>query len=90
MVIDEEVIFEGQTRMYQATGAERNDLPVIGADDYTGAPSPSLTTIHGIITDQNTGKPIKNANVKCKGLVNKSTKTNSSGYYELINLSDGM
>ncbi len=90
VVIDEGVIFEGQTRMYQAKGAEKSDLPVIGSDDYTGAPPPSLTAIYGIITDQNTGKPIKNANIKCKGLVNKSTKTNSSGYYELINLSDGM
>ena len=89
VVIDEGVIFEGQTRMYQAKEAGKRDLGVIGSDEYAGSPPPTFTAIYGIVTDQSTGKPIKNASVQCKGLGNKNTKTDSSGYYEMINFRDG-
>ncbi len=89
VVIDEGVIFEGKTRMYQAKEAEERNLAVIGSDEYTGGPPKNLTAIYGIVTNQETGKPIKNAKVKSKGAGKKSTETNASGYYELINLKDG-
>ena len=89
VVIDEGVIFEGKTRMYQAKEANQRETGVIGADEYSGGTPPTLPGIFGIITDQKTGKPIKNAMVKCKGVDKKITKTNASGYYELINLKDG-
>ena len=38
---------------------------------------------------QDTGTPIKNAKVKCKGVGRKNIETNASGYYELINLREG-
>lgn len=89
VVIDEGVIFEGMTRMYQAKGANLKNVSVIGSNDYIGTPPSSLTAIYGIITDQITGNPIKNADVRCKGTGDKYTKTNASGYYELINLKGG-
>jgi len=89
VVIDEGVIFEGMTRMYQAKGADQKNMSVVGSDDYIGTPPSSLTAIYGIITDQITGNPIKNAKVSCKGTGDKHTQTNASGYYELINLKDG-
>lgn len=89
VVIDEGVIFEGKTRMYQAKEAEEEKLSVIGSDEYTGGPPKNLTAIYGIVTAQDTGKPIKNARVKCKGVGKKNTLTNASGYYELINLKEG-
>ncbi len=92
VVIDEGVIFEGKTRMYQAKEAEEaeeKNLAVIGANEYTGGPPKNLTAIYGIVTNQETGKPIKNARVKSRGTGKKNTETNASGYYELINLKDG-
>jgi cytoskeletal protein CcmA (bactofilin family) len=89
VVIDEGVIFEGKTRMYQAKEAEERNLAVIGSDEYTGGPPKNLTAIYGIVTNQETGKPVKNAKVKSKGASKKSAETNASGYYELINLKDG-
>jgi len=77
------------TRMYQAKGANEKNLSVIGSDDYIGTPPSSLAAIYGIVTDQMTGNPIKNANVKCKGADDKNTQTNASGYYEVIHLKDG-
>lgn len=60
----------------------------------TGARPPSLNTIHDIITSKEeniTGDPIKDAKVsaKCEGVGKKNTKTDASGYYELIDLEDG-
>jgi cytoskeletal protein CcmA (bactofilin family) len=89
VVIDEGVIFEGQTRMYQAKEAEDKNLSIIGSDEYTGGPPKNLTAIYGIVTNQETGKPIKNAKVKCRGAGRKNADTNASGYYEVINLKEG-
>jgi len=87
VVMEEGVIFEGTTKMYQANrGAGRTEL--IDADEYHGGPPPNLTAIYGMVKDQNTGKPIKNARVFCKGNGKSRTETNASGYYELIHLKD--
>jgi len=88
-VIDEGVIFEGETRMYRAKGPDESQPVVVGSDEYHNGPPPTITAIHGIVTDQVSGKPIKNAVAECKGSDTKSTHTNASGYYELINLKDG-
>jgi cytoskeletal protein CcmA (bactofilin family) len=88
VVMEEGVIFEGTTKMYQANrGAGRTE--VIDADEYHGGPPPNLTAIYGMVTDQNTGGPVKNARVMCKGEGKSRTETNASGYYELIHLKDG-
>ena len=89
VVIDEGVIFEGSTRMYQARAGQENGTAFIGSDEYRGGPPPNLTAIYGIIRDQSTGKPIKNVKVSCKGDGKGKTETNASGYYELINLKEG-
>ena len=89
VVIDEGVIFEGSTRMYQARAGQDGATPLIGSDEYRGGPPPNLTAIFGIIRDQSTGKPIKNVKVICKGNGKGKTETNASGYYELINLKEG-
>jgi cytoskeletal protein CcmA (bactofilin family) len=89
VVIDEGVIFEGKTRMYQAKDADDKKSETMGSEDYAGESSVSLRAVCGIITDQDTGKPIKNAEIKCEGLSKKNTITNAAGYYELINLEDG-
>ena len=87
VVMEEGVIFEGTTKMYQAKrGDERTEF--IDAKDYHGGPPPNLTAIYGMVKDQNTGKPIKNARVMCKGDGKSRTETNASGYYELIHLKD--
>jgi cytoskeletal protein CcmA (bactofilin family) len=87
VVMEEGVIFEGTTKMYQAKRGEgRTEL--IDAKDYHGGPPPNLTAIYGMVKDQNTGKPIKNARVICKGNGKSRTETNASGYYELIHLKD--
>ncbi|MBN2125202.1 MAG: polymer-forming cytoskeletal protein [Deltaproteobacteria bacterium] len=89
VVIDEGVIFEGKTRMYQAKGAENEESGVVGSDEYSGRPPPTVTALYGVIKDEQTGMPIRNADVKCKGAEKGTTRTNASGYYELINLRDG-
>ncbi len=89
VVIDEGVIFEGSTRMYQARAGQENGTALIGSDEYRGGPPPNLTAIYGIIRDQTTGNPIKNVKVSCKGDGKGKTETNASGYYELINLKEG-
>jgi len=87
VVMEEGVIFEGTTKMYQAKrGAGRTEL--IDAEDYHGGPPPNLTAIYGMVTDQSTGKPIKNARVTGKGDGKSRTETNASGYYELIHLKE--
>jgi cytoskeletal protein CcmA (bactofilin family) len=86
VVIGEGVIFEGHTKMYQALD---RGTGVIGADQYQGGPPPNITAIYGIVTDQATGSPIKNARISCKGEGKYQTATNASGYYELINLKEG-
>jgi len=87
VVMEEGVIFEGTTKMYQAKRAEGR-TEFIDAKDYHGGPPPNLTAIYGMVKDQNTGKPIKNARVMCKGDGKSRTETNASGYYELIHLKD--
>ena len=89
VVIDQGVIFEGTTRMYQAKGAEKNDETLVGSENYDGGPPKNITAIHGIVTDLDTGRPVKNAEVRCKGVEDKQTNSNVSGYYELINLKEG-
>jgi cytoskeletal protein CcmA (bactofilin family) len=86
VVIGEGVIFEGHTKMYQALD---RGTGVIGADHYQGGPPPNITAIFGIVTDQGTGRPIKNARISCKGEGKYQTASNASGYYELINLKEG-
>jgi len=89
VVIDEGVIFEGHTRMYQAKEAADSRSTLIGSDEYNGGPPPNLVAIYGVVMDESTGNPIKNARIRCKGHDRDSTETNGSGYYEIINLSDG-
>jgi cytoskeletal protein CcmA (bactofilin family) len=89
VVIDEGVIFEGKTQMYQAKNVDEKKLAAIDSDEYAGSPPPTLRAIYGIVTDQHTGAPIKNAEIICEGIAKKNVWTNVSGYYELINLSDG-
>jgi len=87
VVMEEGVIFEGTTKMYQA----RRDVEgteFIKANDYHGGPPPNLTAIYGMVKDQSTGQPVKNAHVTCKGDGKARTETNASGYYELIHLKD--
>jgi cytoskeletal protein CcmA (bactofilin family) len=87
VVMEEGVIFEGTTKMYQARpGAGRTEF--IDADDYHGGPPPNLTAIYGMVKDQDSGKPVKNARVTCKGDGKTRTETNASGYYEIIHLKD--
>jgi cytoskeletal protein CcmA (bactofilin family) len=88
VVMEEGVIFEGTTKMYQAK-PEAGRTELIDADEYHGGPPPNLTAIYGMVTDQNTGGPVKNARVICKGNGKSRTETNASGYYELIHLKDG-
>ncbi|RPI78711.1 MAG: hypothetical protein EHM45_05575 [Desulfobacteraceae bacterium] len=90
VVIDEGVIFEGQTRMYHAKDAAEKKPVVIGVNEYTGGPPPNLTAIYGFVLDQQTGKPVRNAEIICKGQDKKETQANSSGYYEIINVKDGL
>ena len=89
VVIDEGVIFEGNTRMYRAKEVVERTSALVGADEYKDGPPLGLTAIYGIATDQVTGRPVKNAKIKCKGSEKRQTETNASGYYELINLRDG-
>jgi cytoskeletal protein CcmA (bactofilin family) len=89
VVIDKGVIFEGTTRMYQAKDANQRRSDVVEVDEHIGAPPPNLTAICGIVTNQDTGEPIKNAKISCKGAGKSAINTNASGYYELINLRDG-
>jgi cytoskeletal protein CcmA (bactofilin family) len=86
VVMGEGVIFEGHTKMYQAL--DRN-AGIVGADEYQGGPPPNLMAVYGIIADKDTGEPIKNARVSCKGDGKYKTVSNASGYYELINLKEG-
>jgi hypothetical protein len=90
VVIDEGVIFEGHTRMYRAREiVEEGDTPVVGSDEYKDGPPVGLTAIYGIVTDQESGRPVKNAKIKCKGSEKKQIETNASGYYEFISLKEG-
>jgi cytoskeletal protein CcmA (bactofilin family) len=86
VVIGEGVIFEGHTRMYRALDRAEG---LVGADEYQGGPPPNLTAVYGIVADLETGKPIKNARVVCKGDGKFKTETNASGYFELIHLKEG-
>ena len=89
VVIDEGVIFEGKTSMYRAKEAEEKNSDPITSDEYQGGPPSKLSGIFGIVLDQNTGNPIRNATVLCRGNEKRETQTNASGYYEQINLKDG-
>jgi cytoskeletal protein CcmA (bactofilin family) len=86
VVIGEGVIFEGNTKMYQALDRTTG---VIGVDEYQGGPPPNLMAVFGTVIDQETGKPVKNARVSCKGSGNYVAMSNASGYYELINVKAG-
>jgi len=86
VVMDQGAILEGTTRMYQAKSLDGKGSPVIKSENYNSGPPPYLTAIHGIITNDATNSPVKNAKVICKGKEKKTTNTNASGYYEFINL----
>ena len=86
VVIGEGVIFEGNTKMYQALDRATG---VVGADEYQGGPPPNLIAVYGIVVDEVTGKPVKNARISCKGDGKYKTVSNASGYYELIHLKEG-
>ncbi|MBW1766557.1 MAG: polymer-forming cytoskeletal protein [Deltaproteobacteria bacterium] len=89
VVIDEGVIFEGKTKMYQAKESDEKNLEFVGSDESTGGSPSTLGTIYGLVMDSYAGEPVKNAEVRCKGAGKKATKTDASGYYELTNLEDG-
>jgi cytoskeletal protein CcmA (bactofilin family) len=91
IVMDAGVIFEGHTKMYRARDAVESvsAAPIIGSDEYKGEPPTGLTAIYGVVTDEISGKPVKNAKITCKGAEKKQIETNAAGYYELINLKDG-
>lgn len=89
VVIDEGVIFEGTTRMYQAKGVSDQQTDIVDSDDFSGAPPNHPTAVYGIVSDEISGQPVKNATVKCKGAQKESTQTNASGYYEVINVKQG-
>ena len=89
VVIDEGVIFEGQTKMYRAKEVDLDRSDIVGSDEYTGGPPPNLTAVYGIVSDEVTGTPLRNAEIRCKGREKKETKSNASGYFEVINLKDG-
>ncbi len=89
VVIDEGVIFEGQTKMYRAKEIDLDRSDIVGSDEYTGGPPPHQTAVYGIVSDEVTGKPLRNAEIRCKGSEKKETKSNASGYFEVINLKDG-
>lgn len=89
LVVDEGGILEGMTRVFQPKKSGETESAGIVSDDYVTSPSSTLTTLYGIITDQETGSPIKNATVNCNGVGKRKTETNASGFYELGNLRDG-
>ena len=93
VIIDEGAIFEGQTKMYRAkeqeAGGRKPKTPAVDSQDYVGSPPPNVTAIYGIVSHAVTNVPIRNAEIKCQGVGKKKTKTNASGYYEVINLEDG-
>lgn len=93
VIIDEGAIFEGQTKMYRAkeqeAGGRKPKTPTVDSQDYVGSPPPNVTAIYGVVTHAVTNVPIRNAEIKCQGLGKKKTRTNASGYYEVINLEDG-
>jgi cytoskeletal protein CcmA (bactofilin family) len=86
VVMDQGAILEGTTRMYQATSTAPKDPSIVEFDNYNSGPPPNLTAIHGIITNNATNSPVKNATVICKGKEKRTANTNASGYYEFINL----
>ena len=77
------------SQIIKQEGIDNGTSTLVESDKHKGGPPPKLTAIFGIISDLITGKPIKNAEVKCKGKNYHDTNTNASGYYELINLKDG-
>ncbi len=92
VVIDEGVIFEGKTKMYQAKVVDvvdKENPESEGPDEETNESPSTLGTIYGKVIDRYTGKPVNSAEVRCKGDGKKSTNTDASGYYELSNLKDG-
>ena len=89
VVIDEGVIFEGTTQMYRAKENDEGQSDLLSSNVSNSGPPPSLFAIYGIVTDENTGAPIRNATVACRGSDKKETKTNASRYYEQINLKEG-
>ena len=89
VIMEEGVVFEGMTRMHQKDEVRIKKSADPGLDENPEAFSYTLTSIFGIVTDQDTGGPIKNAEVTCKGLGKKYAKTSVSGYYELADLKDG-
>jgi cytoskeletal protein CcmA (bactofilin family) len=94
VVINEGGIFEGNCQMHQAKEADESELAVVKLVGNTSDTVPDFGTIHGIVTveeEKNTVEPIKGAKIsaQCKGLAEKNTQTDNSGYYELTDLEEG-
>ena len=78
VVIDEGVIFEGTTQMYRAEEEAAGESHPMSSDAASNGPPPSLFAIFGIVTDEKTGNPVRNATVECRGSSKKETKTNAT------------
>jgi cytoskeletal protein CcmA (bactofilin family) len=89
IVMDEGVVFEGMTRMHQTKKKADEVTAISGSDTHAKTPPAPLTTIFGTVTDHVTGKPVKNAKVKCRGPEKRTTETSGAGYYELTDLKEG-
>ncbi|MFZ7113186.1 MAG: polymer-forming cytoskeletal protein [Desulfatiglandales bacterium] len=89
VVIDEGVIFEGQTKMYQAEDPHPELSNGVDADSLEGGRSPGLRAVYGVVSDESTGKPLRHAEVKCRGEEKRVSQSNASGYYEFVNLAEG-
>ena len=77
VVIDEGVIFEGKTRMYQAKDADDKESDTMEPEEHAEEAPASSGAVYGIVTDQTTGEPIKNAEIKCEVKGKNNTLTNA-------------
>jgi len=83
VMIDEGVMFEGQTQMFRpANDADLKLLPV-RSDSHTRGTPPNLPCIFGVVLDKESSRPIEGAKVKFKGSAKKTTRTNAMGCYSL-------
>ncbi len=92
IVIDEGVLFEGETRMVQAPRPAPPDAPAVelrNPEAAAGAPAGSL--IFGRIIDKSSGKPVVDAliSAKARGFDKRETRTDGSGFYEFRDVADG-
>jgi len=83
VIIDEGVMFEGQTQMCRPTNDADSKLPPLRSDSHTRGTPPNLPCIFGVVLDKESSRPIEGAKVKFKGSPKKTTRTNAVGYYSL-------